>query len=79
MLEYIKIKESKIRRPEQLIDMLFTQPYIKVKHLTDAKVYSETTAREYLNKLSTLRVVKKKNIEGHHYYLNQELYRILSE
>lgn len=59
--------------------MPFTQPYIKVKHLTDAKVYSEVTAREYLNKLSDMRVLEKKSVEGRHYYLNQELYKILSE
>lgn len=59
--------------------MLFTQQYIKVKHLTDAKTYSEVTAREYLNKLADMRVLEKKSIEGRHYYLNQELFRILSE
>lgn len=79
MLNYIKIKDKKIRQPEQLVDMLFTQPYIKVKHLTDAKLYAEVTARDYLNKLSEMKVLEKKSIEGHHYYLNQELYRILSE
>jgi len=79
MLNYIKIKDKKIRQPEQLVDMLFTQPYIKVKHLTDAKVYAEVTARDYLNKLSEMKVLDKKSIEGRHYYLNQELYRILSE
>lgn len=79
MLSYIKIKEKKIRKPEQLVDMLFTQPYIKVKHLTDAGVYAEATARDYLNRLSGIRVLEKKSIEGHHYYMNQELYRILSE
>jgi Fic family protein len=79
MLNYIKTKNKKIRQPEKLVDMLFTQPYIKVKHLTDAKAYSEITARDYLNKLSDMRVLEKRNIEGRHYYLNQELYRILSE
>ena len=79
MLAYIKAKDKKLRKSEQLVDMLFTQPYIKVKHLTDVKVYSEVTAREYLNKLSDLRIVEKKSIEGRHYYLNQQLYTILSE
>jgi len=79
MLKYIKSKDKKIRKPEQLVDMLFTQPYIKVKHLTDAKIFAEATARDYLNKLSEIRVLEKKSIEGRHYYLNQELYRILSE
>lgn len=59
--------------------MLFTQPYIKVKHITDAKLYAEVTARNYLNELSDMRVLDKKSIEGRHYYLNQELFRILSE
>jgi Fic family protein len=79
MLAYVKAKNKKLRKPEQLVDMLFTQPYIKVKHLTDAKVYSEVTAREYLNKLAEQRILEKKSIEGRHYYLNQELFRILSE
>lgn len=72
-------KETKIRRPEALIDMIFTQPFTKVKHLKDAKIYAEDTARDYLNKLSEIGVLEKKTIEGHHYYLNLELYRILSE
>ncbi|MEO6902578.1 MAG: Fic/DOC family N-terminal domain-containing protein [Bacteroidia bacterium] len=79
MLTYIKTKNKKIRKPEQLVDMLFTQPYIKVKHLTDGKIYAEGTARDYLNLLAEMRVVEKKTIEGRHYYLNQELFRILSE
>lgn len=79
MLNYIKSKNKKIRQPEQLVDMLFTQPYIKVKHLTDAKLYAEVTARNYLNELSGMKILDKKSIEGRHYYLNQELIRILSE
>ena len=79
MLNYIKTKNKKIRQSEQLVDMLFTQPYIKVKHLTDAKLYAEVTARNYLNELSDMKVLEKKSIEGRHYYLNQELFRILSE
>jgi len=79
ILHYIKKKVPKLRQPEQLVDMLFTQPYIKVKHLTDAKVYSELTARDYLNKLADIKVIEKKSIEGRHYYLNQELFSILSE
>jgi Fic family protein len=79
ILEHIKKEDQKLRNPEDLIDALFTQPLTKVKHLTDAKVYSENTAREYLNRLCDLQVLEKKEIGGHHYYLNLELYRILSE
>jgi Fic family protein len=72
-------EETKIRKPEQLVQMIFTQPLTKVSHLTDAKIYAEGTARNYLNELCELGILEKKTMSGHHYYLNLELYRILSE
>lgn len=72
-------EETKIRKPEQLVQMLFTQPLTKVSHLTNAKIYAEGTARNYLNELCKLGILEKKTISGHHYYLNLDLYRILSE
>ena len=71
--------DTKIRKPEQLVQMLFKQPLTKVSHLTDAKIYAENTARNYLNELCELGILEKRTISGHHYYLNLELYRILSE
>ena len=79
ILEYIKKDKRKFREPEDLIKFLFTQPFTKVKHLVDAGIYAENTARDYLNRLCDMHVLEKKEIEGHHYYLNLELYRILSE
>ena len=79
ILEYIKKDNRKFRNPDNLIEFLFTQPLTKVKHLVDAGIYSENTARDYLNNLCDMQVLEKKEIEGHHYYLNLELYRILSE
>jgi Fic family protein len=79
ILEHIKKEDPKLRNPEDLLDVLFTQPFTKVKHLTESKIYSENTAREYLNKLCNMQVLEKKVLDGHHYYLNLELYRILSE
>lgn len=79
ILEYVKKDKRKFRNPEQLIEVLFTQPLTKVKHLVDAGIYSENTARDYLNKLCEMSILEKKEMEGHHYYLNLELYRILSE
>ncbi len=71
--------ETEIRRPDKLVEAIFTQPYTKVKHLVDAGIYAENTAREYLNTLTKLKVLEKKVLTGHHYYLNLELHRILSE
>jgi Fic family protein len=70
-------KESTIKRPDQLIQVIFTQPLTKVKHLTEKGLYSENTARAYLNKLCEMSILEKKTLQGHSYYLNLELYRIL--
>ena len=79
ILEHVKNDDRKFKNPERLVELIFTQPMIKVKHLVDAGLYAENTARDYLNKLCVIDVLEKKEIEGHHYYLNLELYRILSE
>jgi Fic family protein len=79
ILEFVKKDDRKFRNPEGLIEFLFTQPFTKVKHLVDSGIYAENTARDYLNKLCDMQVMEKKEIEGNHYYLNIELYRILSE
>ncbi|MFY0688714.1 MAG: Fic family protein [Cyclobacteriaceae bacterium] len=78
ILEVVE-KDTIIRRANQLVEMIFEQPFTKVKHLTDKKIYAENTARNYLNELAEIGVVEKRKIQGHHYYLNQELYRILSD
>ena len=79
ILEFIRKDTRKVRSPEDLVNALFTQPFTKVKHLVDSGIYSENTARDYLNRLCEIHVLEKKEIEGHHYYLNLELYRILSD
>ncbi len=39
------VRKTKIRKPEQLIQMLFSQPLTKVSHLTNQKIFAENTAR----------------------------------
>ena len=73
------VTDTRMERAEQLINSLFTQPFTKVKHLTDERLYVENTARKYLNQLVDMGILAKKTISGHHYYLNLELHRILSE
>lgn len=69
ILEMIK-KETAIRKAEDLVQAIFSQPFTKVNHLTDAGIYAENTARDYLAKLVELRLLEKKEISGKHYYLN---------
>jgi len=71
-------KEKSFQRPDQLIDAVFTQPFTKVRHLTDKGIYAENTARSYLNELADMGVLEKKIIKGRHYYKNRELEQILS-
>ncbi len=73
------IRNNEFRRPEILTESIFIQPYTRVKHLTEKKLYAENTARSYLNKLSQMGILEKRTIHGHHYYLNLELMKILSE
>jgi Fic family protein len=78
ILRYIE-SEGKFLNSEKLIEAVFLQPFTKVNHLVDAGLYAEKTARNYLNNLCNMKVLEKKVIEGKHYYLNLELYRILSD
>lgn len=69
--------ETDITRPDTLSEALFTQPFTRVKHLQGD--YSENTARKYLDQLADKGILEKRMISGSAYYLNLELYRILSE
>jgi Fic family protein len=78
ILSHVK-SERKFQQTTELVEFIFTQPFTKVNHLVDSGTYAEKTARKYLNDLCEMQVLEKKTIEGKHYYLNTELYRILSE
>lgn len=73
------ITQNTISRPESLVSTLFTEPFTRVKHLTDRGLYAENTARKYLDELTGMGILEKRMIQGNSYYLNLELYRILSE
>ena len=66
-------------RPELILNAIFTQPFTRVKHLTGRGFYAENTARKYLDRLCDMGILEKRMISGNAYYLNLELYRILSE
>ncbi|HWK58491.1 MAG TPA: Fic/DOC family N-terminal domain-containing protein [Parapedobacter sp.] len=72
-------RETDVLRPEILTEVIFTQPYSKVKHFVEKGIFAEKTARQYLNKLSDMHILERRTIDGNHYYLNLELYRILSQ
>jgi len=79
IIHYIRNDIRNFRTPDVLVKFIFNQPFTKVKHLVESGIYAENTARDYLNRLCELQVLERKEIMGHHYYLNLELYRILEE
>ncbi|MFW0718337.1 hypothetical protein [Pedobacter sp. N23S346] len=71
--------DTDIQRAESLINAIFTQPFTRVQHLVQSGIYAENTARKYLEQLVKMAVLEKRIVGKRHYYLNPELYRILSD
>jgi Fic family protein len=68
-----------ISRPEALVEVVFNNPFTKVRHFTDRGIFAENTARQYLKKLAEMGILEMRSISGNHYFVNRELYRILSQ
>lgn len=72
-------RHKAFRRPDQLVQKIFTQPITRIRHLTEDRTYALNTARAYLDRLAELQVLEKQIIQGQYYYLNRELYTILAD
>jgi Fic family protein len=74
----IKTKLPKIYSHE-LINNLFTHPYTKVEFITQDLKIHRNTASKYLNQLVDIGLLSKHKLGKEHYYLNSELYALLSQ
>lgn len=74
----IKAKLPKIYSHE-LINNLFTHPYTKVEFLTQDLNIHRNTASKYLNQLVDIGLLTKHKLGKDNYYLNNELYALLSD
>ena len=74
----IKTKLPKIYSHE-LINNLFTHPYTKVEFITQDLNIHRNTASKYLNQLVDAGVLTKHKLGKDNYYLNNELYTLLSD
>jgi len=63
---------------KELIELLFHQPYTKVKFLVDAGIAQRKTAAEYLKELEKIEVLKLQKTGKENLYLNAKLYKLLS-
>lgn len=62
---------------KELIELLFEQPYCKVKHLVDRGIAKRQTAAEYLRELEEAGFVKSKQVGRENLFLNSGLYKLL--
>lgn len=63
---------------KELIELLFEQPYCKVKFLVDRGLVKRQTAAEYLKELESAGILKSKQVGREVLYLNVRLYDLLS-
>jgi Fic family protein len=63
---------------KELIELLFEQPYCKVKFLVDRGIAKRQTAAEYLRELEDAGILKSKQVGRENLFLNIKLYNLLS-
>lgn len=78
------IDEAKARLPDrvyskELIELLFEQPYCKIKFLVDKGIAQRQTAGDYLNELENIGILESKKSGREKLYLNTALYNLLSK
>lgn len=61
----------------ELVELLFCQPYCKIKFLVDNGIASRNTAGKYLNRLEELGILVKEQMGNESLYLNKQLYDLL--
>ena len=62
---------------KELIELLFEQPYCKVKYLVDNGIAKRQTAAEYLNALEAIGILKSQKVGVENLYLNVKLFELL--
>jgi len=77
-IEKAKVELPKRVYSKELIELLFVQPYCKVKQLVDAGIAKRQTAAEYLKELEKIGILKSKKVGTAKLYLNIKLYELLS-
>lgn len=77
------IEEAKVKLPDrvyskELIELLFEQPYCKIKFIVDRGIAQRQTAGDYLNELERIGLLESKKSGREKLYLNTALYKLLS-
>jgi Fic family protein len=76
----IRVKEVlKSSYSKELVDLLFSHPYIKIKVLEENNIAKRQTAANYLKLLTKNNILKSVQIWKETYYINEKLIEILSK
>jgi len=76
----ISVKEVlKSSYSKELVDLLFSRPYIKIKVLEDYNIAKRQTAGEYLRKLEASKMLSSIKIGNDLYFINDSLINVLSK
>jgi Fic family protein len=62
---------------KELVEVIFQQPYCKIKFLEDANIARRQTASVYLKELERIGILKGVKIGHEKYYIHSALYKIL--
>ena len=63
---------------KELIELLFRQPYTKVKFLVDEGLAERKTAASYLKAFEKIGILESRKVGKENLYLNKKLYKLLS-
>lgn len=74
-----KIRENTNFYSKDLLEILFNQPYCKMKFLEEAGIAKKNTARKYLKKLENLGLLDSVKVGREKLYVNVEFYNLLKE
>jgi Fic family protein len=79
----ITLQKAKTKLParvysKELIELLFHQPYTKVRTIVDAGIVQRKAAAEYLKELEAIGILKSQTIGKEKLYLNIDLFNLLA-
>lgn len=63
---------------QELLNNLFKHPYTKIEFVVNDLGVSRVTASSYLNKLSEDKLLKKEKLGTGNYYINEQLFKLLT-
>ncbi len=77
-VEHVRERAESIYRRE-LVELLFTQPYCRIKNVVDAGIARRQTAASYLKRLTDIGVVEEIKVGRDKLFINSRLMRILMD